>query len=363
MSGRRHRGVSIVTPTLREAECLPALAARIDAVLSPAGIPWELIVSDDDSRDGTAAAAAELARSLPVRLRVRRGAAPDLSQAVLDGIDAARFDQVVVIDADLSHPPEAIPRLLKAIEGGRCIAVGSRYAAGGRVAGPWSLYRTLNSRVATLLARPLVRCSDPMSGFFALHRRFVPKRSELRPIGYKIGLELMVRGRLPVREVPIAFRDRRRGESKLNWRRRLDFLRHLHRLYGFRFGLAARLANFGVVGLSGLVIDTAFYLGLQWAGAGHLLARFLSFWPAVTWNWRLNRLLTFGDRPRAARARQWTRFSIASVAGLAANFGAYAALTGLVDLFARHRLAALFAGVVIGSALNFALATRFVYRR
>lgn len=354
-------GVSVVTPTLREAECLPELAERIDQVLSPAGVSWELIVSDDDSRDGTEAVTAALARALPVRLHVRRGAPPDLSAAVLEGIDAANFDRIVVIDADLSHPPEAIPRLLAALEDAD-IAVGSRYAEGGRVAGAWSRYRSLNSRVATWLARPLVRSSDPMSGFFALRRRAIPERKLLRPIGYKIGLELIVRGRLRLRDVPITFRDRRAGESKLNWRRQLDFLRHLHRLYRFRFGAPVRLASFGAVGLSGLIIDTAFYLGLQWAGAGHLLARFVSFWPAVTWNWRMNRLVTFGDRPRAARVGQWTRFAVASIVGLAANFGGYAALTAFVDAFDRHRLAALFVGVAVGSAVNFALATRFVFR-
>ncbi len=361
MTGAEPRGVSVVTPTLREAQCLPALARRLDTVLSPAGTPWELIVSDDDSNDGTEAVTAELARVLPVRLFVRRGGLPDLSQAVLDGIDAARFERVVVIDADLSHPPEAIPDLLAALEGAD-IAVGSRYADGGRVAGPWSRYRVLNSRVATWLARPLVRCSDPMSGFFAVDRRAMAERNLLHPIGFKIGLELIVRGSLEVRDVPITFSDRHVGESKLNWRRQVEFLRHLHRLYGFRFGLPVRMASFGAVGFSGLIVDTVFYLGLQEVGAGHLLARFVSFWPAVTWNWRLNRWLTFGDRPRAARVRQWTRFATASVVGLVANFGSYAALTSLVDVFARHRLAALFAGVVVGSAVNFALATRFVYR-
>lgn len=355
-------GVSVVTPTLRESECLPALAERVAAVLSASGLEWELIVADDDSRDGTEAVAAKLARSLPVRLHVRRGPRPDLSEAVLDGIGIARFDRVVVLDADLSHPPETIPLLLRELRPGCDIAVGSRYAAGGGVTGPWSRYRNLNSRAATLLARPLARLSDPMSGFFAVDRRRLPCRERLHPLGFKIGLELIVRGRLRAREVPISFGPRRHGRSKLNWRRQVEFLRHLHRLYGFRFGLPVRIASFGAVGLSGLVIDTAVYLGLQWAGAGHLLARFLSFWPAVTWNWRLNRGLTFGDRPRGARFDQWRRFAAASVAGLAANFGGYAALTAWVDLFARHRLAALLAGVAMGSALNFALAARFVYR-
>lgn len=352
----------MVAPTLREAENLPALAERVGEALSASGLEWELIIVDDDSRDGTEAVVAGLARSAPVRLHVRRGRRPDLSKAVLDGIGIARFDLVAVLDADLSHPPEAIPLLLGKLRSGCDIAFGSRYAAGGAVAGGWSLYRNLNSRVATLLARPLAGHSDPMSGFFAVDRRGLPRRELLRPIGYKIGLELVVRGRLRVGETPILFSARRYGKSKLDWRRQLSFLRHLHRLYSFRFGLPVRFSSFAAVGLSGLAIDAGLFLGLQWAGAGHLLARFLSFWPAVTWNWRLNRSLTFGDRPRTDRGRQWTGFAAASVAGLAVNFGSYAALTGWVDAFARHHMAALFAGVAAGSIVNFTLATRRVFR-
>ena len=91
--------------------------------------------------------------------------------------------------------------------------------------------RALNSRIATLLAAPLVTCSDPMAGFFAVDRRALPDPTTLRPVGYKIGLELMVRGGLRVREVPISFDERRDGRSKLGWRQRLAYLRHLGRLY------------------------------------------------------------------------------------------------------------------------------------
>ena len=97
--------------------------------------------------------------------------------------------------------------------------------------GTGGLTRVLNSRLATLLAAPLVRCSDPMAGFFAVGRSALPDLASLRPVGYKIGLELMVRGRLRVGEAPIAFDDRRRGRSKLGWRQRFDYLRHLGRLY------------------------------------------------------------------------------------------------------------------------------------
>ena len=224
--------VSIVVPTLREAANLAPLAERIAGALAGRGVAWELLLVDDDSRDGSEAAAAGLAGRLPVRMVVRRGVPPDLSRAVLDGIAHSRYDRIVVMDADLSHPPERIPDLLARLDGGDCdLVVGSRYVAGASTARGWGLARVLNSRVATLLAAPLVRCSDPMAGFFAVDRRALPDPAALRPVGFKIGLELMVRGRLRVAEVPIAFADRRRGKSKLRWRQQLDYLRHLGRLY------------------------------------------------------------------------------------------------------------------------------------
>ena len=172
----------------------------------------------------------------------------------------------------------------------------------------------------------------------------------------------MVRGRLSVGEAPISFRDRSRGASKMNWRQQLNFLRHLGRLYRFRFPRTSRLLAFGLVGGSGFVVDSAFYFGLQWLGASHLLARFLSFWPAVSWNWWLNRVVTFRDRPAMPRTGQWGRFAATSLTGLAVNFGSYWALTSWVPLFARERFLALALGVAIGSLVNFAAANRFVYR-
>ena len=225
------RSVSIVVPTLREAANLSRLAERIAGALAEKGIAWDLLFVDDDSDDGSAAVVAELAERLPVRMKVRRGVAPDLSRAVLAGIAESRHDRIVVMDADLSHPPERIPDLLATLDAGCDMVVGSRYVPGASTAAEWGLSRVLNSHIATVLAAPLVACSDPMAGFFAVDRRALPDPATLRPVGYKIGLELMVRGRLRVREVPIAFDDRRRGKSKLGWRQRLAYLRHLGRLY------------------------------------------------------------------------------------------------------------------------------------
>ena len=355
--------LTIIVPTFREADNIAPLVERIDGALSGTGIEWELLLVDDDSNDGSEAVAAELARRLPVRMLTRRETPRDLSLAVIEGIRLSRFDRLVVMDADLSHPPERIVDLLAALDGDCDIVIGSRYTSGGIVDRSWSLYRVLNSRLATWLARPLVKCSDPMAGFFATRRSRLPELRTLRPMGYKIALELMVRGHLRVREVPIDFRDRSIGFSKMNWRQQIRFLRHLSRLYNYKFGSLARIPFFSVVGASGLLVDLAFYLGLQWAGVEHRLARFLSFWPAVSWNWALNRGLTFSERARQPRVGQWARFMASSLIGLGVNVGSYALLTSYVELFDRHRLLAFFCGVGLGSLINFVVADLYVYRR
>ena len=201
--GRPDRGVSIVVPTFQEAANIAALVRRVQTALANEEIAWELLFVDDDSQDGSEAIVAELARQAPVRMEVRRDPPRDLSLSVIHGMRRARYDRLVVMDADLSHPPERIGALLAALGSDCDFAVGSRYVTGGEIDADWSAWRRLNSRIATLLALPLVRCSDPMSGFFATDRRLLPDLEQLRPIGYKIGLELMVRGRLRVTEVPI----------------------------------------------------------------------------------------------------------------------------------------------------------------
>lgn len=355
--------ISIVVPTFREAENLPALAGRIEAALSGRGLEWELVLVDDDSRDGSETVAQELGQHLPVRMEVRRDSPRDLSRSVLRGIAISRSDRIVVMDADLSHPPERIPDLIQALEGGCGMAVGSRYAPGGRIERGWGLWRRLNSYGATLLARPLADCADPLSGFFALDRRRLSDVERLRPIGYKIGLEIMVRGRQQVVEVPIDFADRNRGSSKMNLRQQINYLRHLKRLYLHRFGNLARMVSFALVGASGFAVDLAFYLGLQAFGVEHRLARFLSFWPAVSWNWWLNRRVTFDGRPWQAPTRQWAQFVIASLVGLGVNVGSYLVLTSVMEVFIRHPLYAFFFGIVLGGGVNFLISTLYVYRR
>lgn len=224
---------TFVVPTFREAENIVPLVRRIEAMVASAVPDPELIFVDDDSRDGTVERVAEL--GLPwVRVSVRQGVR-GLSSAVVHGCRLAARETIVVMDADLSHPPEAVPVMLRELRDGADFVIGSRYAPGGSTDPTWSVARRLNSRVATLLARPLTRASDPMSGFFALRRETFNQAKALDPIGFKIALELMVKCRCRrVREVPIHFSDRVHGESKLDARQQAQYLRHLARLLAFR---------------------------------------------------------------------------------------------------------------------------------
>jgi dolichol-phosphate mannosyltransferase len=213
------QSISIVVPTYNEAVTVPELARRLAAALGTRR--WELIVVDDGSPDGTADIAAALAPALPVRV-VRRPGKLGLASAVVDGFAAARGGTLVVMDADLSHPPELVPKLVDALARGADLAVGSRYVAGGGIA-DWPLRRRLVSRVACLMGNALVPVRDATSGFFAL-RRAVVADVRLNPIGFKIGFEVIARGRYRrVVEVPFTFRDRVAGRSKFGSREVLSY--------------------------------------------------------------------------------------------------------------------------------------------
>lgn len=228
--------VSIISPTFREAENIRSLVEEIHDAMTEAGLPYELIVVDDNSQDGIIEAAEELvAEGFPLRLLVRtneRG----LSSAVLHGFANATGGILVCIDADLSHPPTDVPRLVARLKQSDAdFVIGSRYVPGGGTDEDWGFFRYINSQVATLLARPFTSARDPMAGFFALTKESLENAAKLNPVGYKIGLELIVKCNCQqVREEPIHFSDRRAGESKLSLKEQLNYLRHLGRLAWFK---------------------------------------------------------------------------------------------------------------------------------
>jgi len=242
--------------------------------------------------------------------------------------------------------------------------VGSRYVEGGTFDEDWGFFRLLNSKVATWLALPLCHVKDPMSGFFAFERERLESTNELAPAGYKIGLEIMVKGEFSSpAEQPIHFKDREFGESKLDFKEQLLYLKHLRRLYKFKFPTASEFLQFGLVGGTGFIVDSLIYFGLQlFLGLNHTTARAISFWPAVTWNWFWNRTVTFTDRAKSKKLTQWISFVMTSLGGFAINFGSYTLLTTYVPFFIENPFMAFILGVIMGMGFNFMVARVFVFR-
>jgi len=235
--------ISVVVPTYQEASNLGPLICRINKAMSSRSNGYEIIVVDDNSRDGTDEVIDHLVSlDSPVRLITRideRG----LSSAVIRGFEASRGEFLVCMDGDLSHQPEAIPRLLDCFADPEVdLALGSRYVSGSTTDEDWGFFRWLNSKVATLLALPFTPVKDPMSGFFAIRRDVFSKASSLlNPVGYKIGLELMVKCKWrKIVEIPIHFADRQSGRSKLTFGERIKYLKHLIRLALFKYLVFAR---------------------------------------------------------------------------------------------------------------------------
>lgn len=253
--------ISIIVPTLREVANIEALARRISVALIDRA--FEIIIVDDNSRDGTVEKVAELSNQIPIRVLVRTDTRDGLGGAVLAGINDAKGDLFVVMDADLQHPPERIPALIEVIESQRGeFALGSRHVAGATTSENWSAFRKLNSWVATQLARPFAGAiKDPMSGFFAMGRETYRRGNYLAPLGYKIALELICKCRVKhVVEIPIHFGLREQGQSKLSLKQQFKYLEHLSRLYDFTFPRLSPALKFLVVVILAWLVGAAVFL-------------------------------------------------------------------------------------------------------
>lgn len=231
--------LALVIPTLREAESLRALLPRARAVLEGLEIGFEILVVDDDSGDGTEGVVGEIAGEDPrVRLLIRRGER-GLAGAILHGWQNSDAGIVGVMDADGQHPAELLAELLAAMERGCDVAIASRYAKTGRWGG-WNPLRRLISAASIRVTRPLLRDSlrvaDPLSGYF-LVRRACLEGTAFRPAGFKLLLEILVRGQVrSACEVPFEFGRRGAGRSKAGIKVAWDYVLLLARLYRAEFG-------------------------------------------------------------------------------------------------------------------------------
>lgn len=357
--------ISIVVPTFNEAANVPVLFERVKAALDAEGRPFEFIVVDDNSPDGTAQATQALGPPARAILRTEeRG----LATAVIRGFQEAQHDICVCMDADLSHPPEVVHQLAREVELGARFSLGSRYIDGGRTQ-DWSALRALNSWGATVLARPLTRVKDPMSGFFCVRRSDVPFEL-LNPVGYKIALEILVKaGIRDPKEVPITFTDRLHGESKMGLKEQYRYLHHLVRLYAHAHPTWTQLGGFSIVGSIGLVVDTVTMVGaVELLDLPFEIARVLGFFVAVSSNFFLNDRFTFAADARGLpytkplRSRYLT-FVATGLFAMVVNWVVSVGLYRSFPFFRVYYYLAGAAGALAGMAFNFAGSKLVVFRR
>lgn len=325
--------LSLVVPTYNESRNIRNLVEQLTAHLNAdVGDGYEIIIVDDDSPDQTWRIAQAIADKDPRIKVIHRRGERGLSSAVVRGWQSARGTILAVIDADLQHPPKVICELFRKVEGEHDLAVGSRHVEGGGVSN-WSLIRRIISRGAQfigLLILPGVvgKLSDPMSGYFALKRSAI-QGVELNPLGYKILLEVIGRGRVSgIAEVPYVFRERTEGASKVTRKVYIDYLRHLLRLRWATLPVK-RFVMFCTVGFSGVLVDmSVLYLlsdpsTLAW---GLTRSKLIGAELAIVNNFFWNDLWTFRDKSagqsRAAeRWRRFLKFQIICLIGLTLNTG------------------------------------------
>jgi len=231
--------LTMVVPTYNEKDRLAELVSRLFESAATANLGLELVVVDDNSPDGTGQLADELATKHRITV-IHRAGKLGLGTAVVEGFAVATAEIVGVMDADFSHPPALVPKMYAAFRQTEAdVLVASRYIPGGSTP-DWPFKRRLLSRVACMLARPLSPIRDAASGFFLI-RREIARNVSIKAGGFKICLELIVRG-WPTRlvELPYRFDDRELGESKMSTREASGYLVQLKDLYRLRWSKLGR---------------------------------------------------------------------------------------------------------------------------
>jgi dolichol-phosphate mannosyltransferase len=356
--------LTIVIPTLNECDNIDPLVELLTATLP--NIEWEAIFVDDDSRDGTPEHVRALARRNPRVRCLQRIGRRGLATACMEGVLASASPYVAVMDGDLQHDERLLPKMLQALDSGTVdLVVGSRYVAGGSI-GDWDRGRARASGLATRLARIICKTdvADPLSGFFMCRREvFERALRHMSGYGFKVLLDLFASSPEPlrVRELPYSFRERQKGESKLDTLIVWEYGMLLaDKLVGHI--IPVRFLLFGLIGGSGLIVHLAtLWTSLNMLGFSFGVAQTVATVTAMTSNFFMNNQFTYRDQQlRGLRlVRGLVSFYLICGLGAVANVGVASYV-----FTANHAwwLAGL-AGAVVGSVFNFAMSSVFTWNR
>ena len=361
--------LAVIVPSYNERDNVALLYEKVSAALK--GLPFEFIVVDDNSPDGTAEVVKEMARQHPNVRCIHRIGRRGLSSAVVEGISASAAPYFAVIDADLQHDEAILPQMLEKALAGDHVVIGTRYANGGTAGEGLSKTREAGSRIATRLSdlvtgQPI---SDPMSGFFLMRRDvFDEIAPSLSNEGFKILLDIIVSARrararrgkeLRVGEVPYTFRPRHAGESKMSSIVVVQFLGLvLSKMTGGL--LPTSFLLFGLVGGLGVFVHMGTLLLAGAAGANFFISQALATVVAMTFNFILNNELTYANK----KLRGWryltgllTFYAVCSI-GAIANVS----VASWIYMLDRSFWIAGLAGVLMSVVFNYSVTKVFTWR-
>ena len=372
--------ISIILPTYNESQNIVGMLKSIHENI-PKGIYTETIVIDDNSPDGTGRIVEDYISNIKKIAEntidvIHRKTKNGLSSAILNGIQNAKGETIVIMDSDFSHPPQILPKMIEAFKKYHCdLVVASRYITGGNIEG-WTIKRKLISKIATMIAKKGlgVKTKDPMSGFFAFKKTIINELN-FDALGYKFLLELLVKTKgINIQEIPYTFENRKFGSSKLDSSTIIDYLKSIWKLYkngkikttnekrgSVKF--LSKAARFFTVGASGLLVNYAvsilFTSGLMelW----YLHANIFGIIASISSNFILNKIWTFEDRDfsRKKLFSQYGKFSLFSSLGALVQLGI---VFWLVDSFNLEYPIALITAIGTAAFSNFILNKRLTFK-
>jgi len=363
--------LTVIIPTYKEEANIRNIITEVDAVFKQNNLNGEILVVDDNSPDGTISIVNEKKKKKSNINILVRLADHGLSQSVADGFVHASSDILVVIDADLSHPPALIPSMYHEILGGNDIVIGSRYMDGGGIK-KWPLKRRIISLGATFLGRLLFPdVSDPVSGFFAIKKRVIANAS-LKPRGYKILLEVLGKGTWEKdKEIPFEFVDREIGSSKLKLKTITEYAQQVMdiTIYSFSHHHSAawrewkKVFKFGLVGISGILVNMGFLKFLLMINIPDYIALFFAIFISILNNFLWNDVWTFKASPQrtvTSIRQRLCSFCTISAGGAIINYGVAILLKQFLGM---NIYVSNFIGILLGFSWNFLINRRFTWGR
>lgn len=366
--------LAVIVPSYNERGNIELLYEKVALALGDT--PWEMIVVDDNSPDGTADVVNELSRVYANIRCVRRFGRRGLASACVEGMAVTAAPYVAVIDADHQHDETILPKMLAEALNGADLVVGSRFAEGGSAGEGLSEARLSGSNLANRLAGMIAgqAVSDPMSGFFLIRREAALEAApKLASDGFKILIDLIVTSArmgkpLKIAEVPYTFRPRHAGESKMN---PLIVIQYLGLWVSKMTGgaLPPSFLLFGLVGGTGVVVHLAtlwFFTSVLIQGevvsqtTEFLISQIAATLIAMTWNFVLNNNLTYADR-KLRGTRLITGFL---------SFCAICALGGIANISVANAIyqwdhqtfVAGLSGAIMSSVFNYAVTRAFTWK-